>query len=56
MAGAAFSTTNNTTRDNAILALDDVFGDFGQQFEGTDSTTLFLAGNSLKTLLTSLGI
>jgi hypothetical protein len=45
-----------TTRDNAILALDGAFGDFGQQFEGTDSTTLFLAGNSLKTLLTSLGI
>ena len=45
-----------TTRDSAILALDGAFGDFGQQFEGTDSTTLFLAGSSLKTLLTSLGI
>jgi hypothetical protein len=40
-----------STKENAVLALDGAFGDFGQQFEGTDSTTLFMAGNSLKTLL-----
>jgi hypothetical protein len=27
-----------------------------QQFEGTDSINIFLAGDSLKTLLSSLGI
>ena len=45
-----------STKQDALLALDGTFGALGQQFEGTDSTTIFLAGNSLKTLLTSLGI
>ena len=44
------------TRQDALLALDGTFGQYGQQFEGTDTTTIFLAGNSLKTLLSSLGI
>jgi hypothetical protein len=44
------------TRQDALLALDGTFGQYGQQFEGQDTTTIFLAGNSLKTLLSSLGI
>jgi hypothetical protein len=45
-----------SNKQDALLALDGVFGQYGQQFEGTDTTTIFLAGNSLKSLLTSLGI
>ena len=45
-----------STKQDALLALDGTFGALGQQFEGTDSTAVFLAGNSLKTLLSSLGI
>jgi hypothetical protein len=45
-----------STRQNALIALDGAFGEFGQEFQGTDLTTLFLAGNSLRTLLASLGI
>ena len=45
-----------STKQDALLALDGTFGALGQQFEGTDSTTVFLAGKSLTTLLSSLGI
>jgi hypothetical protein len=45
-----------STRQDAIIALDGAFGEFGQEFHGSDSTNLFLAGKSLKTLLQSLGI
>ena len=45
-----------STKQDALLALDGTFGALGQQFEGTDTTTIFLAGKSLKSLLTSLGI
>jgi ELWxxDGT repeat protein len=44
------------TKENAFIALDGVFGQFGKEFSGSDSSTLFLAGQSLKSLLASLGI
>jgi hypothetical protein len=44
------------TKENALIGLDGFFGAFGQEFSGSDSTTLFLAGKSLKSLLASLGI
>lgn len=43
-------------RQEALIALDGLFGDIGQEFQGSDFTNLFLSGNSLKTLLTALGI
>jgi ELWxxDGT repeat protein len=43
-------------KQNALISLDGAFGEFGQEFSGSDSAKLFLAGNSLRTLLTSLGI
>jgi hypothetical protein len=45
-----------STRQDALITLDGAFGEFGQEFQGADSTKLFLAGNSLKTLLEALGI
>ncbi len=45
-----------SNRQDASIAIDGAFGDYGQEFEGRDSLTLFLAGNSLRTLLESLGI
>ena len=45
-----------SNKQDALLALDGVFGAYGQQFKGSDTTTIFLAGNSLSTLLTALGI
>jgi hypothetical protein len=40
----------------ALIALDGAFGAYGQEFQGSDSTNLMLAGKSLKTLLQELGI
>jgi hypothetical protein len=45
-----------STRQDSLITLDGAFGEFGQEFQGADSTTLFLAGSSLKNLLASLGI
>jgi hypothetical protein len=43
-----------SSRQDALIALDGVFGQYDQEFHGADSTTLFLAGRSLRTLLQSL--
>jgi ELWxxDGT repeat protein len=40
----------------ALIAIDGAFGEFDQEFQGSDTTNLFLAGNSLKTLLEELQI
>lgn len=40
----------------SMLALDGVFGQYGQQFRGADTADLFLAGKSLRDLLASLDI
>lgn len=34
-----------------LIAIDGAFGEFDQEFEGADTTLLFLAGNSLGPLL-----
>jgi hypothetical protein len=47
---------NYSNRQDALLALDGTFGAYGQGFEGAESITVFLAGKSLSTLLSSLGI
>ena len=43
-------------KQEGLIALDGVFGDYGQEFQGSDSVRMFLAGQSLKALLASLGI
>jgi hypothetical protein len=44
------------TKQDVLVSLDGAFGELGQEFHGTDSLSVFLAGKSLKTLLASLGI
>lgn len=45
-----------STKQDALITLDGAFGEFGQEFAGSDTTNLFLAGKSLKSLLQDLGI
>ena len=45
-----------SAKQDALITLDGAFGEFGQEFYGSDTTNLFLAGNSLKSLLQDLGI
>ena len=45
-----------STKQDVLLSLDGAFGELGEEFNGADSATVFLAGKSLKSLLASLGI
>ena len=47
---------NYSTKQVALIVLDGAFGEFGQEFQGSDTTNLSLAGKSLKTLLQKLEI
>jgi hypothetical protein len=54
---ADFETDAEYSRkQEQLIALDGAFGEFGQEFHGSASSTLFLAGNALETLLAALGI
>jgi hypothetical protein len=45
-----------SSKQNALLALDGFFGQYDQEFRGSDSVDIFLAGKSLRDFLQSLGI